>query len=283
MDNNDNMIEELCTVARRIRVESLKSIFAAGSGHPGGSLSAAEIMAVLFFRQMSIDPLNPAWPQRDRFILSKGHVAPVLYTTLALRGFFPVEELASLRKLDSRLQGHPAYQKPPGVDMTSGSLGQGLSIGLGMRIAGRLKGENFKVYVLMGDGEIQEGQVWEAAMAAAHFRINHLIAILDYNNVQLDGRVEEIMDVAPAREKWLSFGWHVLEADGHDIRDLLAKLSLASELASHKPVIVLARTIKGKGVSFMENKAAWHGTCPDGEQMKQAMAELQEQMIGEAR
>lgn len=280
MEQRESTIVDLSNVACRIRIESLKSIFAAGSGHPGGSFSAAEIMAVLFFSQMNIDPLDPTFPLRDRFVLSKGHVAPVLYTTLALRGYFPVEELATLRKLDSRLQGHPAYQKPPGVDMVSGSLGQGLSVGLGMRIAGRLRGEPFKVFVLLGDGEIQEGQVWEAAMAAAHFKIDNLIAILDYNNVQLDGKVDEIMDVAPVREKWLSFGWHVLSADGHDVRDLDAQLGLACRLAREKPVIVLAKTVKGKGVSFMEGKAAWHGTCPDASQMKQAMAELEEALRG---
>jgi transketolase len=212
--------------------------------------------------------------------LSKGHAAPALYSTLALRGFFPVEELASLRKVGSRLQGHPAHGKVPGIDVAGGSLGQGLSIGLGMRIAGRLIKEDFKVFVLMGDGEIQEGQVWEAAMAAAHFKINNLVAILDCNNVQLDGTVQEIMDIAPVREKWVSFGWNVLAADGHDVSDLDEKLSLASKLAAKGPVIVLARTVKGKGVSYMENKAAWHGACPNDEQMKQALAELQPSAVG---
>jgi transketolase len=272
-------LTDLRTMACRIRIESLKSIFAAGSGHPGGSLSAAEIMAVLFFDQMKVDPSNLGVPLRDRFVLSKGHVAPVLYATLALRGFFPVAELATLRKLDSRLQGHPAYQKPPGVEMTSGSLGQGLSVGLGMRIAGRLRGESFRVYVLVGDGEVQEGQIWEAAMAAAHFKVDHLIAILDYNGVQLDGTVDEIMGIAPIEEKWRAFGWHVLTADGHDVGDLHAKLNCASQLAAEKPVIVIAKTVKGKGVSFMEGKAAWHGISPDPQQMEQAMAELQQRLV----
>ena len=279
MEMNEKKIRELQNVAGRIRIECLKSIFQAGSGHPGGSFSAAEIMAVLYFNQMNIDPSDPFCPTRDRFILSKGHVAPVLYTTLALRGFFPTEELGTLRKIGSRLQGHPAYLKLPGVDMTSGSLGQGLSIGLGMRIAGRLKKESFKVYVLLGDGEIQEGQVWEAAMAAAHFRINHLIAVLDHNNVQLDGSVAEIMDLAPIREKWQAFGWQVLEANGHDVRELVSQLGIAAELAKDRPVILLATTVKGKCVSFMENNASWHGVSPDAEQMQQAMRELQEQLV----
>jgi transketolase len=269
-----NGTKELEKVANKIRIECLKSIYEAKSGHPGGSFSSAEIMSVLFFNQMRIHEDEPLWPLRDRFVLSKGHVAPVLYTTLALRGFFPVEELKTLRKLNSRLLGHPAYKKLPGVDMTSGSLGQGLSIGLGMRLAAELKGEDFKVFVLLGDGEVQEGQIWEAAMAASHFKIKNLIAILDYNRVQLDGTVSEIMEVAPIDEKWASFGWKVVHADGHNVKDLLRALDEANEIAKSGPVVIIANTVKGKGVSFMENNAAWHGASPNELQMKQAVEEL---------
>ncbi len=278
MSKNGNSVESLKKVAAEIRCECLKSIYEAKSGHPGGSFSCAEIMSVLFFNKMNIKVNEPLWQDRDRFILSKGHVAPVLYTTLALRGFFPVEELKTLRKLNSRLQGHPAYKKLPGVDMVSGSLGQGLSVGLGMRLAAGIKGQNFKVYVLLGDGEVQEGQVWEAAMAAAHMKVKNLIAILDYNRVQLDGTVGEIMEVAPIDEKWASFGWKVVYADGHDVGDLLRATDEAVKLAGEGPVVIIAKTVKGKGVSFMENKAAWHGACPDELQMQQAMEELMKEV-----
>ena len=269
-------LSKLGAMAWRIRIRCLESIYLAGSGHPGGSFSAAEIMSVLYFDRMNISPDDPYFPGRDRFVLSKGHVAPVLYATLALRGFFPVEELKTLRRLDSRLSGHPAYGKLPGVDMVSGSLGQGLSIGLGMRQAGRVKGENFNVFVLMGDGEIQEGSVWEAAMAAAHFKIDHLIAVLDNNHLQLDGSVSQIMEVAPLVDKWKSFGWRVLQCDGHDIAALDAAFGDAVSLCGDGPVIIIADTIKGKGVSFMENNSAWHGACPSAEEYEKAMKELNE-------
>lgn len=271
---NISKITFLENMAVKIRVECLKSIYAAGSGHPGGSFSAAEIMSVLYFNEMDIDSEEPENQERDRFILSKGHVAPVLYATLALKGYFPLEELKTLRQLNSRLLGHPAYKKLPGVDMVSGSLGHGLSIGLGMRLAGRLLKKDFKVYVLLGDGEIQEGQVWEAAMAAAHFKINNLIAVLDYNRVQLDGTVDEIMEVAPVEDKWRSFGWNVINSDGHCVSSLLKAFEMATEVAKNGPVIIIASTVKGKGVSFMEHKAAWHGNCPDPKQYCAAMAEL---------
>ena len=272
----DARLAKLNSMAWQIRINCLQSIYAAGSGHPGGSFSAAEIMSVLYFDRMNIRPDDPLFAGRDRFILSKGHTAPVLYTTLALRGFFPVEELKTLRQLDSRLSGHPAYDKLPGVDMVSGSLGQGLSIGLGMRIAGRIKGEDFNVFVLMGDGEIQEGSVWEAAMAAAHFKIDHLIAILDYNRVQLDGSVGEIMEVAPVADKWQSFGWRVIQCDGHDVAALDKACAEAAALCPDGPVIIIANTVKGKGVSFMENNSAWHGACPSAKEYELAMKELNE-------
>jgi len=278
---NEEEIQRLGKIANQIRIECLKSIFEAKSGHPGGSFSAAEIMSVLFFNKMNIKADEPLWPERDRFILSKGHVAPVLYTTLALRGFFPVEELKTLRRLDSRLLGHPAYNKVPGVDMVSGSLGQGLSVGVGMRLAAQLKDMDFKVYVLLGDGEIQEGQIWEAAMSAAQFKVHNLIAILDYNRVQLDGTIDQIMEVEPIEEKWASFGWKVVRTDGHDIEKLMQAADEAADAAKTGPVVIIAKTVKGKGVSFMENQCAWHGQCPNDEQMKQAMDELQQKLGGD--
>lgn len=274
----EERLAALQRMADTIRIECLKSIYTAGSGHPGGSFSAAEIMSLLYFDKMNIDPLSPQKEGRDRFILSKGHVAPVLYTTLALRGFFPVEELKTLRQLDSRLSGHPAYHKTPGVDMVSGSLGQGLAIGLGMRLSGERQNIPFNVFVLMGDGEVQEGSVWETAIAAAHFKISGLVGILDYNKVQLDGTISEIMDIAPLAEKWRAFGWQVVECDGHNIQQLDQALDQAILLSKNGPAIVIASTVKGKGVSFMENKAAWHGAAPNEEQFSLAMKELEEKL-----
>jgi len=274
----DDRLKELSRIAYRIRIEVLKSVYTAGSGHIGGSFSAAEIMSLLFFDKMNIFPLKPEFADRDRFILSKGHVAPVLYAALALRGFFPVQELATLRKMDSRLPGHPAYKKTPGVDMVSGSLGQGLSVGVGIRLAARHQGKDFRTFVLLGDGEIQEGSVWESAMAAAHFKINNLIAILDYNRVQLDGTVGEIMEVSPVADKWRSFGWKVIECDGHNVEALDSAFDLAIETAKSGPVIIIGSTVKGKGVSFMENKAAWHGACPSSTEYECAFKELNDKL-----
>lgn len=274
----EKKIKTLENIAKKIRIECLKSIYSAGSGHPGGSFSSAEIMAVLYFEKMRLNPEEPLWPGRDRFILSKGHVAPVLYTCLALKGFIPLEELKTLRQLNSRLLGHPGYRKVPGVDMASGSLGQGLSIGVGMRIAGRIKNEDFRVFVLLGDGEIQEGQIWEAAMSAAHFKIKNLIAILDYNRVQLDGTIDEIMEIEPVVDKWASFGWKVICTDGHNVKKLMLAFDEAIEFSKDGPVIIVAKTIKGKGVSFMENNCNWHGICPDDNQMKQALDEISSKM-----
>ena len=271
-------INELSCLAQELRIECLKSIYQAGSGHPGGSLSAAEIMSCLYFRLMRIKPREPHWEDRDRFIMSKGHAAPIFYATLAMRGYFPLDELKTLRQLGSRLLGHPSI-KTPGVDMTSGSLGQGLSVGLGMRLAGRLCGRNYKVFVLLGDGELQEGEVWEASMAAAHFKIDNLVAIVDYNRVQLDGAVGEIMEVEPLASKWQSFGWQVLETDGHDVAQLLPILDKAVAYSAHGPIVVIARTVKGKGVSYMEHKADWHGNVPNADQFRQAMEELQHGLL----
>lgn len=276
MDKKYLRIGELKQIANRVRVEVVKSIYGAGSGHLGGSLSAAEILTALYFEKMRINPEEPSWEGRDRFILSKGHAGPVLYATLAMRGYFPVQELDTLRKMGSRLSGHPACFKTPGIEMTSGSLGQGLSVGLGMRLAGRAKKEDYRVFVLLGDGELQEGQNWEAAMAAAHFKIDNLIAIIDYNRVQLDGTIDEIMEVEPLADKWTSFGWNVLQMEGHDLNEILPTLDQAITLSQSGPVVIIARTNKGKGVSFMENKAEWHGKVPTEEEFRQALAELEQ-------
>ena len=267
---------ELKRIANQIRVETILSIYRAGSGHSGGALSAADILAVLFFNKMRIKPEDPCWSERDRFILSKGHAGPALYSTLALRGYFPVEELSTLRQAGSRLSGHPACFKTPGIDMTSGSLGQGLSVGLGMRLAGAVNRNRYRVYVLMGDGEQQEGEIWEAAMAAAHFKVKGLIAIIDNNQVQLDGTVSDIMEVEPLKDKWKAFGWQVITVDGHDMDDLSDKFDRAISLSDVGPVAVIAKTVKGKGVSFMENKAEWHGKKIEPEDFRQAMTELQQ-------
>ena len=267
--------EDLLCTAKKIRVETINSIYHAGSGHAGGALSAVEIITLLYFDKMNIDPKEPGKPDRDRFILSKGHAAPVLYTTLALKGYFPMEELRKLRRMGSLLSGHPTCFKTPGVDMTSGSLGQGLSVGLGMKLAERVNKHQYRVYVLIGDGELQEGEVWEAAMAAAHFKAKGLIAIVDYNRVQLDGAVGDIMEVEPLTDKWAAFGWKVLTADGHDISDMSAKLDAAAEMGENGPVVIIAKTVKGKGVSFMENKSEWHGKKIEESHYSKAMEELQ--------
>ncbi|MEW6183202.1 MAG: transketolase [Bacillota bacterium] len=256
-----------------IRRYIILMITAAGSGHPGGSLSAADIVAALYFGVMRIDPKRPDDPDRDRFVLSKGHAAPLLYATLAERGFFPVKELMTLRKLGSRLQGHPDMRKLPGVEMSTGSLGQGLSAANGMALAARLDGRDYRVYVVLGDGETQEGQVWEAAMAAAHYKLDNITAFLDYNGLQIDGAVEEVMSLGQVADKWRAFGWHVIEIDGHDLKAILAAAEEAKGIKD-KPTMVVARTIKGKGVSFMENQVDWHGSAPKGEQSMKALIEL---------
>ncbi len=258
-----------------IRRAVVNMVYGAGSGHLGGSLSAADILAALYFHHLRIDPSRPQWPGRDRFILSKGHAAPALYAALAMRGFFPESELATLRQLDSRLQGHPDRNKTPGVEMTAGALGHGVSIGVGLALAAALNGESHHSYVMLGDGELQAGVVWEGAMTAAKYHLENLTAILDFNGVQLDGMVADIMPLEPMADKWRAFGWHVLEIDGHNMRQILEALDLAPKIHA-KPTIIIARTVKGKGVSFMEHKSAWHGRAPTKEQYEQAMAELAE-------
>jgi transketolase len=259
--------------AMELRRMVVDMIFCAQSGHPGGSLSAADIVTALVFHKLRIDPANPQWPERDRFILSKGHAAPLLYAALAVRGFFPVEELKTLRQLCSRLQGHPDRLKTPGVEMTSGALGHGLAIGVGLALTARLDCLPYRTYVLLGDGEIQAGVIWEGALFAAKFGLENLTAIVDYNGVQLDGFVRDIMPLEPVVDKWQSFGWHVMEIHGHNMRQILEALDAADDIHG-KPAVVIAHTTKGKGVSFMEDDCAWHGRAPTAEQCDLAMCEL---------
>jgi transketolase len=269
----DLSVPELDKMARQLRRDVITMIATAGSGHPGGSLSAADIVTALYFKAMRHDPKNPQWPDRDRFVLSKGHAAPILYAALAECGYFPVEELSTLRKLDSRLQGHTDRTLTPGVEMSAGSLGQGLSYGIGIALAGRLDKRDYQVYVLLGDGECEEGQVWEAAMFAPHHKVDNLTAIIDHNDLQLDGRVCDIMGIEPLADKWRAFNWHVLKINGHDIKEILQALKKAREVKG-KPTVIIAHTIKGKGISFMEGNVDFHGKAPNPQETEQALKEL---------
>jgi len=271
--HSESLITELIEKAQLLRVEVVKMIHGVGSGHPGGSLSSADIVAALYFHQLRLDPACPDWPERDRFILSKGHAAPLLYAVLAHRGFFPVEELVTLRRLDSRLQGHPDRLRTPGVEMTAGALGHGLAIGVGLALAARLDDAAYRTWVLLGDGEIQAGVIWEGAMFAAKYRLSRLTAILDYNDVQLDGPVHQIMPLEPVIEKWRAFNWHVIEIDGHNMGQILDALDEVDNIHG-APTIIVAHTTKGKGVSYMENRSAWHGRAPSDEQLEIALTEL---------
>jgi len=273
MDNKQNDLQMLRARANDIRADIISMLGQSGSGHPGGSLSAADIVAALYFGVMRIDPQDPRRADRDRFILSKGHAAPVLYAALAQRGFFPREDLSTLRKLGSRLQGHPDMKKLPGVEMSTGSLGQGLSVANGIALAGKLDGLDYRVYVLMGDGENQEGQIWEAAMAAAHYKLDNVTAFLDHNRLQIDGPIEEVMSPEPLADKWRAFGWDVQVIDGHDMVQILQALEKASAVRG-RPQMIVAETVKGKGVSFMENQAGWHGVAPKAEETQKALEEL---------
>lgn len=267
-----DLVARLERQTNQLRRDVLRMIYKAGKGHPGGSLSAAEIVTALYFAVMRIDPSNPRWPGRDRFILSKGHACPIWYAALARRGYFDVSHLDTLRATGSILQGHPAMQKTPGVDASAGSLGNGLSQGLGMALAARHLGQDYSVYVVLGDGEIQEGMVWEAAMAAAHLAPRNLFAIVDYNGLQNDGTVRDIMGIEPLVDKWKAFGWRVREIDGNDMSSVLSGLEWFMKVGG--PAVLIAHTIKGRGVSFMENQVEWHGSCPTEEQYAQAMQEL---------
>ena len=264
---------DLVAKARQIRQDIIREVAAAGSGHPGGSLSCADILTALYFDEMNIDPAQPKAEGRDRFVLSKGHAAPALYACLAERGYFPVEELTTLRKMGSRLQGHPSMRKLPGLEMSTGSLGQGFSCAVGMALAGKHEGSKARVYTVLGDGEIQEGLVWEAAMAAAHYGLDNLCAVVDHNGLQIDGRNDDVMKVNPIDEKFKAFGWNVICIDGHDMAQITGAFAQARAF-SGKPTVIVAETVKGKGVSFMEDQAGWHGKAPNAEQAAQALAEL---------
>ena len=267
-------LEEMREMAKRLRRHIITMTAKAGSGHPGGSLSSVEIITALFFNYMRRDPRNPRWPHRDRFVLSKGHAAPALYAALAEAGYFPVEELLTLRELGSRMQGHTDMSTTPGVEMSSGALGQGLSFAIGTALAARLDRRDYRTYVLLGDGECDEGQVWEAAMAAAHFKLDNTVAIVDRNRLQLDGWTHDIMNSEPLAEKWCSFGWHTVEIDGHDLEQILAALEEAKTVKD-KPTAIIACTTKGKGVSFMENNVDFHGKAPTPEEAERALRELE--------
>ncbi|MCM8800916.1 MAG: transketolase [Candidatus Omnitrophica bacterium] len=269
---SEAQIKDLENKAKEIRRLIIQMLANAGSGHPGGSLSATDLITALYFAVLRHDPKNPHWPQRDRFHMSKGHCCPLWYAVLAESGYFPKEKLFTLRKLGSILQGHPD-RRTPGVDVASGSLGQGLSVGLGMSLAGKIDRRDYRVYVLLGDGEIQEGNIWEAAMAASHYKCDNLCAIIDYNGFQIDGRVKEIMDLEPLVDKWQAFGWHTVEIDGHNMTQILAAYEEARQ-TKIKPTVIIAHTIKGKGVSFMENVGDFHGRAPTKEEAERALKEL---------
>ena len=264
---------ELKKLACKVRMGVIEGTFNAKSGHPGGSLSIADIITYLYFEEMNVDPKNPAWEDRDRFVLSKGHTAPALYSALALKGFFPFELIKTLRKPDSILQGHPSMRYTPGVDMSTGSLGQGISAAVGMALGAKLKGKDFRVYTALGDGEIEEGQVWEAAMFAGNRKLDNLVAVVDFNNLQIDGALDEVNSPCPIDEKFAAFGWNVIVINGHCFDEIDEAFKKAKELKG-KPTCIVAKTVKGKGVSFMENKCDWHGSAPNAEQYEQAMKEL---------
>lgn len=266
--------KQLMANACKVRMGVIESTYGAKSGHPGGSLSASDLFTYLYFREMKVDPADPKWEERDRFVLSKGHTAPGLYAALALKGFFPWEELKTLRHIGSRLQGHPNMNETPGVDMSTGSLGQGISAAVGMALAGKMDDRNYRVYTILGDGEIEEGQVWEAAMSAAKYHLDHLCAIVDVNGLQIDGSTADVMPSEPLDKKFEAFNWNVLHVDGHDYAAIAAALEQAAA-CKDKPTVILARTIKGKGVSYMENNAGWHGKAPNDEQYEIAKAELE--------
>ena len=267
-------IKELTKKAVEIRKGIIEAVYHAQSGHPGGSLSIADILTVLYFHEMKIKPEKPKWEERDRLVLSKGHCSPALYSCLANRGYFPVEDLKTFRKIDSYLQGHPDKNKVPGVDMTTGSLGQGLSAANGMAIAGKMDKKDYRVYCILGDGEIEEGQIWEAAMTSSKYKLDNLCIIVDNNNLQIDGTIEEVMSPYPIDEKFRSFGFEIIKIDGHDIEEIIKAFDVARNI-KEKPTCIIAKTIKGKGISYMENQVGWHGKAPNEEQYKEAITELE--------
>ncbi|GAB62418.1 MAG: transketolase [Candidatus Jettenia sp.] len=274
MKNLQNLdIQSLEEHAKVIRRHVIRMIAKAGSGHPGSSLSTVDLLVALFYKKLRHNPQLPTWPDRDRFILSKGHGCPALYATLAEQGYFSVDNLDTLRQFGSILQGHPCMKTTPGIEISGGSLGQGLSVGLGIALAAKLDKKDFRTYVMLGDGEIEEGQVWEAAMAASHYKIDNLCAIIDQNGLQIDGFIHEIMSSHPIPEKWRGFGWHVIEINGHDYQSILAAYDDAEKIKG-QPTVIVAKTVKGKGVSFMENHVDWHGKAPSREETERALAEM---------
>lgn len=273
-----NSVEEIIRHAQQIRRNTIISLHSAGSGHPGGALSMVEIIAVLYFYEMNISPDKPEEMNRDRFVLSKGHAAPAYYAALAERGYFEKSALTTLRKMGSMLQGHPDMKKVPGVDMSTGSLGQGISAACGMAHYAKKTGKDYRVYCIIGDGEMQEGQVWEAFMSAGHFKLDNLVVFLDNNNLQIDGRVDEVMSIYPVKEKLQAFGWYVEETDGHNVKGLIETLDRVRQVRD-QPAFIIGKTTKGKGVSFMENQAGWHGAAINDEQFEQAMKELGEACV----
>jgi transketolase len=270
-------IERLKEKAKEIRKWVIRMLTEAGSGHPGGSLSCADIVAALYFKIMRHRPDDPQWKDRDRLILSKGHAVPSVYAALALCGYFPVEDLLTLRKIGSHLQGHPDLLTTPGIEMSTGSLGQGLSVACGMGLVAKMDKRPYRVYIILGDGEVQEGQIWEAAMSCAHYKLGNICAFLDYNRLQIDGKVEEVMNIEPIGEKWRAFGWEVFEIDGHDFTEIL-EAEGKGRLKEDIPTMIICNTIKGKGVSFMEGKVEWHGVAPNKEQGKRALEELDDKL-----
>lgn len=270
---SDISVGEIQNIANRLRLDVVEMTTAAGSGHPGGSLSSADLLATLYFRIMNIDPVDPYMEDRDRFVLSKGHAAPILYATLAERGYFPTDELKTLRQLGSRLQGHPAYREVPGIEVTTGSLGQGLSMACGMALAGKMDSKDYRVYCLMGDGELQEGQNWEAAMFAHRYGLNNLIGFVDRNRLQICGNTEEVMSLDPLPEKFRAFGWNVIIIDGHNIRQIIDACDKAAR-SKKNPTVIIMNTIKGKGVSFMENNVDFHGRSCKPDEYAKAVEEL---------
>ena len=271
----ERSVSELETIANKLRLHVIEMTYAASSGHPGGSLSSADLMSALYFRILNHDPKNPSWDGRDRFVLSKGHVAPILYAALAESGYFPVEDLITLRKIGSKLQGHPVRGKVPGVEMSTGSLGQGLSMSCGIALAGKMDGKDYRTFCLLGDGELQSGQNWEAAMFASQYGLNRLIAFVDRNRLQITGNTEDAVGLDPLPEKWRAFGWNVSIIDGHNIREIIEAVDKASS-SRKKPTVIIMNTVKGKGVSFMENNAGFHGRACNAEEYAKAIAELRE-------
>ena len=268
-----NKITELKKIATKVRLGAVEAVYSASSGHPGGSLSIADALTYLYFEEMNVDPKNPKMEDRDRFVLSKGHTSPALYSVLAHKGFFPVEDLKTFRQVDSYLQGHPDMKGVPGVDMSTGSLGLGISAACGMALSAKLRGKDYRTYTFVGDGESQEGQVWEACMFAAHYKLDNLCVYIDWNGLQIDGKITDVMNPTPYKEKLEAFGFNVISIDAHDFDQIEAAFKAARECKG-KPTAIVAKSIKGKGVSYMENQASWHGSAPNAEQYAQAVAEL---------